>query len=1205
MARGEKLRAIFCIPGLSSQGKVAGDWNLNLSEMSGILIGRYEVVSELGRGGMGIVYKAVDPMLERDLAIKILPPKKLSQDLIDRFMREAKAVAKLNSPNIVQIYDMDKQPDGEFEINYIVMEFVEGENLGEVFPGAPEDRQDLLERLEVLDQVLGAMDYAHGEGVVHRDLKPDNIMVTKTGRAKIMDFGLAFFSGSHSLTRVNQVMGTVAYFSPEQAKAAKDIDHRADLYSLGVILFELMTGELPFEAVHVVDMMRKVLDEPPRRPTSLNEFVTPELEAVCLKCLEKDPANRFKSVGAFRRALKQAQRPQTDQPVAKSPEIKPKAEKPPTKSPVKAPSAALVSKFLAKTSSPGQFTAPHGPGQPPSNKISKGSEPASERRATSSPPREASDVDMSALLGTAVDPVAEPSESPKKERKLRTAPPEKIRSLHPALASTDWQMEVDQDRIPEDKEDEPKKSPPPSRPRPKIVGPGIFCQCGAENPPDTDTCFECGEIIKKSIHIVRQDANAHYNSGMLALERGHLDEARAEFTSAITKNPEFGEAYLELGKTELSLGHFEEAHDNLEASMNFLSSRYEPLLTLADLYQQVEQPEDVVTCLLDLLEDYPRETSLRCRLALLYCQLGDVKKALAAYRKALQYEPNNLAVNRQLGLLFASEGSDDEAIHYLEIVTRLDPNDGHIRGLLGKLYAARGQYRQAEDAFSRAVELRPKDPDLRVEMSHLYRTQGRLDKASQVLQKTLTKASGHLGASRLLADVMLDAGDLAGAKTTLVEAIRFHPEDDRLHRQLGEVYLALGNLDGALSCFEKVVELRPDCARMRNQLGRIYLKKNYDQESIQEYREAVSLHPLEPAYREDLGMAYYVSGKLPEAAAELHKATRLDGKNSDYFKALGFIYDEMGRADDAVDHFKYALHLDPNDSRTLASLAKARVNQGLANGAVDLYRKAIQLEPTLTLLHLHLARALAAAGRSQEAAQSFRDFAATVGEHGDAQMLSSVFLEMGESLFQTGDAGQAAEVFQAALSHPESQAQARVGLAKISLSRSDHKAAANHLQRALELEPRNGLVWQTWSILAAEEGDWAEAINRMEEALRLRADDPELWIQLGRCYRKGGRPDEADHTFAKAYERFPEHQARFLWLRGRLAIRRGDWTRAYEFLSRSFKLAPASWRIHEDMAQACLGLQNWSLAEENIKRAAELAPPGKKDSVLKLLDRIP
>ena len=157
-----------------------------LEGMSGIRIGRYEVTSELGRGGMGIVYKAIDPMLERECAIKILPPKKLSKDLIERFLREAKAVAKLDSPYIVKIFDIGNQDDGDNRIYYIVMEFVRGKTLGEHFSEGPPGSFDALwDRLEVFDQVLDAMDYAHEQGVVHRDLKPDNVMVAHNDRVKI------------------------------------------------------------------------------------------------------------------------------------------------------------------------------------------------------------------------------------------------------------------------------------------------------------------------------------------------------------------------------------------------------------------------------------------------------------------------------------------------------------------------------------------------------------------------------------------------------------------------------------------------------------------------------------------------------------------------------------------------------------------------------------------------------------------------------------------------------------------------------------------------------------------------------------------------------------------------------------------------------------------------------------------------------------
>ncbi len=1133
--------------------------------MAHVKVGRYQLTSELGRGGMGIVYKALDPWLERELAIKVLPPKMLNQQMLERFMREARAVAKLDSPNIVKIFDIGQEPDGQYEINFIVMEFVQGCTLGEYFPQLPTlDSLQIRQRLELFDQILEAMDYAHAMGVIHRDLKPDNIMVTDTGRVKIMDFGLAFFAGSHSLTRADQIMGTVAYFSPEQAKAAKDIDHRADIYSLGVILFELLGGELPFLAEHPLDMMQKLLTEKPRSLIKLNPAVSATLEGICFKCLEKEPPLRYPTVGAFREALR---------------EYLQEADSNSNVSPV--PLVALGSSVadLADASSGAGVAI----------------EPEVAREQTPSL-REAA---------TAFDVVSGEEEGARSASPL-ASPPSRLHSLHPSMASTDWQRSVSQQKGPE-VVSVPASPPDPPRPAPKrpTTGPSVYCQCGGENPPEAETCLECGETIKPSIYIVRREAESHYQAGKEAIRRGHLSEAKAELQKAVEQNREFGEAYLELGRVCLSLGDFEEAHESLDASLPLLSSKFEPLLALTDLYQQVEQPEDAIACLKEILQERPQEIEIRCRLALIYCQLQDVPKALAAYRSALRYDPEHLSTNRQLGLLLAAEGQSDEAIHYLEKVCRLDPRDAYIRGLLGKLYAKAGRLRQAEEMFVQALEDRREDPDLRLELGELYRRQGRPDRAHQELQRSLTKDPGHLGASRLMASLYMEQGQVDAARDVLVRAIRFHPEDDDLHRRLGEVFLMTGQIDGALECFEKVVELRPDCHRMRNRLGRLYLKKEYDKESVGEYREAVRLHPLEPSYREDLAMAHYVGGELENAASELHKAAKLDGRNPDYFKALGFIYLELGMADQAVAHFRWALHLEPNDAQTHGALGQALGNQGLANLAVDEFRKALSLDPSLGLLQLSLARALSSAGKHQDAVKAFREFASGLDQAEQSQLLSRAFLEMGDTLLYAGDLGQAAEVFQAALSQSDEEASARLGLAKVSIARSDVKAATSHLKRALELEPLNSRVWQVWSSVAAEQGDWSEAIVRMERAVTLAPEDEELWIQLGRAQRKAGRVTQAHQTFNEAAEKFPASRARFLWLRGRLAVRTREWTSAFEFLQRSLQLAPGSWRIHEDMAQACLGLQNWGLAREHIEKAAELAPLDQGASIRSLLSKIP
>ena len=1188
--------------------------------MADINIGRYKVISELGRGGMGIVYRAFDPMLERELAIKILPPKKLSKDLIERFYREARAVAKLNSPNIVKVFDIGEHPDGDSRIYYLVMEFVAGKTLGDhVTDGSPGNFEELWDRLELFDQILEAMSYAHEQGVVHRDLKPDNVMVSSADQeVKIMDFGLAFFQGSHSLTRADQIMGTAAYLSPEQAKGAKDIDHRTDIYSLGVILFELMTGQLPFTAENPLEMLQKLLTEPPRRPSALNPIVTAELERICLKALEKQPAVRYNKVSDLRQDLAAVKAPPAARPPGHSPAAPPNpstsSSGPPfassaSQSPSTAPqSSPLPNSATQRPPSPSFVAQPYTP--PPFTPTMMPSAGARSVEADNVPyalgsgvpplsagvPPGGAPPSSSALLVTAFDGMASSDD-------LAAPQVPVVQSLHPALASTDWQMSMNAERA-----DEAPPEPPKPRPGTSFasMGPSIFCQCGGENPPGSDICLECGEKIKPSIYIVRREAESHYSAGMQALARGHLNEARAEFIQAIGQNREFGEAYLELGRTELTLGQFDEAHEHLEQALAFMNSRIQPLLALADLYQQVEQPEDVAMCLRDILEDRPRDTEIRCRLALLYCQLNQTSKALATYRTALKHDPNSLAANRQLGLLLASLAKDDEAILYLEAVCRLDPNDGYVRGILGKLYAGAGRLRNAEDAFAEALNLRHDDPDLLVELGDLYRRQGRVDKAAAQLRRTLQREEGHLGASQRLAQVHQDQGQYDEALELLRKAVRFHPEDDALHRQLGEVLLMQGHLEGALEAFEKVVELRPDCAEMRNRLGRVYLKKSYDEKAVEEYQQAIARDPLQPGYREDLGMAYYVSGQLDKAASELHKAAKLDGKNADYFRALGFIYSELNMPGPAIEHFRWALHLEPRDAKTMGALGQALIAHGLANQAIDHFREALRIDPSLTLLHLSLARALSSVANHKDAANAFRAFAASIDKSSQgSQLLSRAFLDMGHTLLKAGDLGQAAEVFQAGLGRPEEEARARIGLAQVCLARSDIKAATQHLKRALELEPMNAEAWNVWSQAAAEGENWDDAIRRMERALSLDNDKEEFWVQLGRCFRKAGRTRDADDTFRRGAEKFPQSKARFCWLRGRLAARQNDWTRAYEQFRISLDLAPGSWRLHEDMASACLGLQNWRQAEEHIRQAAELAPLDKRDSVLTMLKRLP
>ena len=252
-------------------------------------VGRYEITGELGRGAMGVVYKALDPTIGRTVALKTM---RLdvhgldAQEMVRRFQNEARAAGVLNHPNIVTIYDAGEQ-DGIF---YIAMEFIEGTTLHELLAEKRVLATD--EVLQLTRQICRGLDYAHSNGIVHRDIKPANIMITANGSVKIMDFGIAKSGGQ--VTNTGQVLGTPNYMAPEQVKG-RQLDGRSDLFSLGVILYEMLTGEKPFVGQNVTTIIYKIVNENPITPRDLDVTVHPGLSAIVTKALAKAPDDRYQT----------------------------------------------------------------------------------------------------------------------------------------------------------------------------------------------------------------------------------------------------------------------------------------------------------------------------------------------------------------------------------------------------------------------------------------------------------------------------------------------------------------------------------------------------------------------------------------------------------------------------------------------------------------------------------------------------------------------------------------------------------------------------------------------------------------------------------------------------------------------------------------------------------------------------------------------
>jgi tetratricopeptide (TPR) repeat protein/predicted Ser/Thr protein kinase len=800
------------------------------SDQSRSLVGRrlgsYEILSLLGAGGMGEVYLARDCRLERIDALKILPVEMASdRGRMNRFLREAKATSALNHPNIATIYEI-----GEAEgIHFIAMEYVDGETLSSRVKRGP------LEPAEVEAiglQVADALEEAHANGVIHRDIKPGNLMLTARGRVKVLDFGLAKFSpkesGTHISTETQTIsgvlMGTVEYMSPEQA-LGRDVDHRTDLFSLGVVLYELATGHVPFSGSTPFETIDHISHAHPESISSQNKTVSPELEQVIFKCLEKAPEHRHPSARALQQELKKL----TKQP---EPWLTRKLA-------VLLAGLALVLLLLA----------------PPVRDVVKGllrsqspiwiggaGFPAEKRVAvlpfqnTGADPKDQFLCD--GLVETLTHQLAQLQRfypgliviSSSEARGMKDAlQAQKNLGVNLVLGGS-LQREGDGIRLLLKWIDAKTGEVLASRFIERPLSDVAVWQDGV--------AIELAEMIELALQpeaktILRIGGTNVRRAYELFLEgRGYLshfekqqniDEAINKLGQATKEDPAYALAYSKLGTAywrkydETKQAQWlEAAADECRHAIELESRLPEAHVTLGSIYsaqgthvQAIEQFQLAME--IDRLVD-----GAHLGMAKAYQALGEIQKAEETYQKAVELRPDHWVGYRQLGAFYFYQRRYPEAIEPWRKVVDLTPGNARAHSNLGALYVKLERWDEARQTFEQSVRIEPNYPAL-ANLGFIEFYRGRYREAARWYEEALKLDKSRYEVWGNLASAYHWVPDETKARANYERAIELaeqrlnvNPNDSEVLAQLVGYYGMLGKRDRALAVLRRALAASPD-----------------------------------------------------------------------------------------------------------------------------------------------------------------------------------------------------------------------------------------------------------------------------------------------------------------------------------------------------------------------------------------------------------